>query len=222
MKTPVYYKRFLPHVQPIGDTFFITTRLAGSMPISSFKTLQEWKNESITKIRKERGADATFCKEEITKIQKRYFQRFDEQMDKAAFGPTFLSNAAVAKLVADKFHEYDRNFYDLIAYTIMPNHLHFLINRYEASLKSEYVQLDIIMKHIKGGSAYTANKLLGRSGRFWQRESYDHVVRNEKEFYNIIRYIANNPVKAGLVRHWKDWEFTYIAEIYLDAFIGES
>lgn len=222
MKTPEYYKRFLPHIQPIGDSFFITTRLSGSLPISSFKSLQEWKNQAITNIRKERGSDADYCKEEITKVQKRYFQRFDEQMDKAAFGPTFLAESTIAKLVASKFHEYDGHFYNLIAYTIMPNHIHFLIDRSNIIEKSEYLQLDEIMKRIKGGSAFAANQLLGRHGRFWQRESYDHRVRNEREFYNIIRYIANNPVKAGLVRHWKDWEFTYIAENYLDTFIDES
>lgn len=71
-----------------------------------------------------------------------------------------------------------------------------------------------LLKLIKGGSAYEANKILKRKGRFWQVESYDHYVRNEKERDNIIRYIANNPVKANLVNFWQDFSFTYVKDIY--------
>jgi REP element-mobilizing transposase RayT len=46
----------------------------------------------------------------------------------------------------------------------------------------------------------------------WQSESYDHIVRDEDEFYRIINYIINNPVKAGLVENWQDWPHTYINE----------
>ena len=66
------------------------------------------------------------------------------------------------------------------------------------------------MQLIKGGSAYLANKELGRQGHFWHKESYDHLVRNERERGNIIRYIANNPVKAAIVDDWKDFSFTYV------------
>ena len=50
-----------------------------------------------------------------------------------------------------------------------------------------------------------------KKGAFWQHESYDHVVRNEKEFERILAYIVNNPVKAGLVADWQDWPYTYMA-----------
>ena len=70
------------------------------------------------------------------------------------------------------------------------------------------------MQLIKGGSAYQANKVLGRLGRFWQVESYDRYVRNIRELQNIIMYIANNPKKASLVNHWRDFHFTYIREDY--------
>jgi REP element-mobilizing transposase RayT len=47
-------------------------------------------------------------------------------------------------------------------------------------------------------------------GTFWQHESYDHVIRNEKEFERIVTYIIENPVKAGLVEEWQQWPYTYI------------
>ncbi len=66
------------------------------------------------------------------------------------------------------------------------------------------------MRLLKGRTGYACAKLLGRKGAFWQHESYDHVVRNENEFMRILEYIANNPVKAGLVKNWQDWAYTYI------------
>jgi putative transposase len=55
------------------------------------------------------------------------------------------------------------------------------------------------MQKLKGTTGYAANRFLGRSGAFWAIEYYDHVVRSEKEFNNIVRYVERNPVKAGLV-----------------------
>jgi hypothetical protein len=68
------------------------------------------------------------------------------------------------------------------------------------------------MKKVKGASAFYANQFLGKTGKpFWQKDSYDHYVRNEKEWQNIFWYILNNPVKAKLVDKWEDWEFSYYA-----------
>jgi len=68
------------------------------------------------------------------------------------------------------------------------------------------------MKSIKGISAREANKILGRKGSFWQSESFDHIVRDEDELNRIVKYVIYNPVKAGLVEKWQDWEHTYLAE----------
>jgi putative DNA methylase len=74
----------------------------------------------------------------------------------------------------------------------MANHVHALL--------LPKVQASRLMKSLKGCTAREANRLLGRTGiPFWQKESYDHAVRNETEWNRIVRYIENNPVKAGLV-----------------------
>ncbi len=92
----------------------------------------------------------------------------------------------------------------------MPNHVHLLIDT------SNYVELlpahtlSNTMQLIKGGSAYLCNKALHRKEDFWQKESYDHYVRNSKEHENILQYIVLNPVKANLVDNWENWAFTYI------------
>ncbi len=65
------------------------------------------------------------------------------------------------------------------------------------------------MQSFKGYTAHKANRLLCRKEAFWQHESYDHWVRDENELARIVKYIINNPVKAGLVEHWEDWPWTY-------------
>ena len=65
------------------------------------------------------------------------------------------------------------------------------------------------MRLLKGRTAFQANKILKRKGKFWQHESYDHVVRDEKELIRIIKYILNNPIKSGLCETHEEWEWNY-------------
>jgi REP-associated tyrosine transposase len=66
------------------------------------------------------------------------------------------------------------------------------------------------MKSIKGYTAREANRVLGRKGNFWEPENYDHYVRDATEYERIVRYVLNNPVKAGLVSHWQEWVWNYL------------
>ncbi|MEZ5039582.1 MAG: hypothetical protein R2828_06810 [Saprospiraceae bacterium] len=84
-------------------------------------------------------------------------------------------------------------------------------------IPEDYFQLYQIMKLIKGSTANAANKYLGRKGTFWQKDSYDHYVRNERAFWNIVNYILQNPVKANLVKNWADFQFTYLANEFAGA-----
>ena len=74
------------------------------------------------------------------------------------------------------------------------------------------------MHRIKGPSSRYSNQLLGLEGQFWYHESYDHFVRNDKELFNTVRYTIQNPPKAGLVKHWRDWEGTYLHPDWGDKF----
>jgi type I restriction enzyme R subunit/putative DNA methylase len=74
----------------------------------------------------------------------------------------------------------------------MPNHVHVLLTPFITASK--------LLQSVKGFSAREANKILGRTGEpFWQAESYDHWIRDDREFERICRYIEDNPVRAGLV-----------------------
>jgi hypothetical protein len=65
------------------------------------------------------------------------------------------------------------------------------------------------MQSLKGFTALEANQLLRRSGEFWAHESYDHYIRNPPEWQRIMKYVLNNPVKAGYVANWQEWKWNY-------------
>ena len=104
--------------------------------------------------------------------------------------------------------EYDEEKYKLLSYCVMSNHVHLLF----CTADYEETNISDVMKLIKGGSAHSINQVLNRKGTFWQKESYDHYVRNDKELKNIIHYILENPVRIGVVEKWSNYPFTYLKE----------
>jgi putative transposase len=206
----VFYKRNLPHYQPAGETFFVTMRLAGSLPI---KTIIDLKQEREKALKIIEGYDnAETRREKYRLYQSKYFGKFDQLLDSAFYGPKWLSQDNIAGAVKDVLHRGNQKDYKIICYSIMSNHMHLVLTPIfdiRESNSAGYI-LSKILQGIKSKSALLGNKLLGRSGQFWQHESYDHVVRNEKELGRIIEYVLNNPVKAKLSESWKDWKWNYL------------
>lgn len=129
-------------------------------------------------------------------------------LDRAADGPIWLSNHDVAKSVADALHYRDGKHYRLDAFSIMPNHVHAV---FEPLMKGEMPEsLSSIMHSLKRNTAKRANQLLGRSGTFWEHETFDHYIRHGAEWKRIVKYVLENPVKAGLARTWKAWQWNYV------------
>jgi putative transposase len=132
----------------------------------------------------------------------RRFAEADAILDRAASGPVWLKDPAVAQSVLDSLQYGERvlRLYELRAWVIMSNHTHLLID--------PHADLARINKAIRNFAARTANRLLDRSGPFWQHESYDHWVRSAEEANRILRYIEWNPVKAMLVQNVEQWRWS--------------
>lgn len=200
------HRRNLPHIYPESATLFITFRLKNSIPVDVLEKMKEEKEFRIRQIELSRIPETDKI-EAIYLEEKRFFGKYDNALHKFATDDDFLKKPEVAQIVADKMHQYDQNLYNLIAYCIMSNHVHLLFT----TEGYENANITKIMQLIKGGSSYLCNKVLERKGDFWQKESYDHYVRNQREFTNIEHYIIQNPVKASLLEDWEKWEFTYWA-----------
>jgi REP element-mobilizing transposase RayT len=130
------------------------------------------------------------------------FVASDRVLDRSLTGPRWLEEAAIANVIAGTIEigERERHFYELGAWAVMPNHVHLLV--------LPNVPVRVMMRWLKGSTARRANLLLGRTGRFWQDESFDHWVRNSREFDRIVQYIEENPVNAGLVDSAARWPWS--------------
>ena len=133
------------------------------------------------------------------------FAWVDRHLDSFRCGPVYLRQEALARLVADSIRRgVTLGHYELHAFVVMPNHVHVLL--------TPRVPPSRLLKSLKGFTAREANRILGRTGEpFWQRESYDHWVRNEAEFQRIRAYIENNPVKAGMAPQAGDYPWSSAA-----------
>jgi REP element-mobilizing transposase RayT len=121
-----------------------------------------------------------------------------------------LAKPAVALVVSDSLHYLNGQRYELDTFCIMSNHVHIIFTPLEDA-DGNYYALSSVMHSLKRHTARQANSLLNQSGRFWQPESYDHIVRDEEELARIREYVLNNPVKVGLVEAWDEWPWTYCA-----------
>ena len=211
-----FYRRKLPHWQPEGAMYFITFRLANSLPAQVIWDLEEQRERERQAIRL-RFSGARL-QDELYKLDKKYFGHFDSWLDRCVEeSPRWLAEEKVVQIVADELHTLDNERYRLIAYCLMSNHGHVVIDTAEHSFKPTHIgvtasyPLADTLKLLKGRTARYCNQALGRSGKFWHHESYDHVIRDQGEYERIVWYVLNNPVKAGLAENWEDWKFTFVS-----------
>jgi putative transposase len=184
----------LPHWQQEGAVYFVTFRLADSIPSH---LLNQWENE--------RGAWLRVHPEPWSaEIEREYYQRFSaavEQWLDAGHGACLLRRPDCAQMVAETLHHFERQRVAIISFVVMPNHVHALFVQ-----NSEW-PLEKLIRSWKGFTARQINKLLSRSGSFWQRDYFDRLVRDEKHFANCARYIRRNPEKARLTdKEFVLWE----------------
>lgn len=116
-------------------------------------------------------------------------------------GACWLRDPAIAGLVDAELLRFDDARYRLLSWTLMPNHVHLLVETWPGRSLFRLVQ------GWKGASAVVANRLLGRTGAFWARDYFDRYIRDDAHLVAAIRYIEQNPVKAGLVARAEDWPF---------------
>jgi len=200
-QVPEEYRRKLPHIQPKDAVYFVTFNLKGALPLNILELLRDNFKERIHNLHHNH------------KIKKEAFENYYNQindiLDDGEFGPHWLQNHHVAQIVADSFHYLDHKVFKLICFCIMSNHVHFIAYKLDKPLHN-------IMHSLKSYTANQCNNALKRQGRFWQREYFDRIVRDRNDLTKKIEYTINNPVKAGIVNHWKEYSFTYCRSEFIE------
>lgn len=175
---------YLPHLTKQNGVYHVTFRLADSVPSDQ---IERWRSElAIT--RQEESASERERQQLASKIE-----AFEDQ----GWGECLLRQPAVAQIVVDALQHFHGERYDLLAWAVMPNHVHVAVRPHMG------FELPMLVHSWKSFVANEINKVLGRSGSLWAREYYDHLIRDEEELRTQVEYIRNNPQKAGL----EDWPF---------------
>jgi REP element-mobilizing transposase RayT len=187
----------LPHWHQPGVTFFVTFRTEDSIPANIARTWHLSRADWLHR----HGIDGndprwrTALERLDRRVQRDFHETFSrdylEALDRGA-GACALHDPDLAKEVADSLRHFDGQRYLMSDFIVMPNHVHLLV-----CLLADY-QIEALCYSWKKFTAGKINRKLGRQGRFWQEESFDHLVRSPDQFVAIRRYIATNGVAAGL------------------------
>ena len=172
---------YIPHRDEPGLTQFVTFRLADSFPV---ELRDEW--ERLLKIEDDR--------ERRTQL---------EAWLDLGHGACHLKDESIARVVSEALLKFDGTRYHLNAFTIMPNHVHVLFEITETPMSD-------LVKSWKQFTAVKANRLLGLRGPFWQADYWDTYMRDVEHEARTIRYIRNNPVKAGLIAEGEKWPWFFV------------
>lgn len=222
-------RSYLPHWGKEGGTYFVTFRLAGSLPRH---VLEEWERERRQLLEsmnrgaggrrsdgisacvgrpgpagKDAAASLTACatRAGATALAKRLRALFSAKVDAyldAGHGECWMKQPEIADLVENGLLHFAGQRYELHAWCVMANHVHAVTTPLEG------YELSQILHSWKSYTASQANRLLSRRRQpFWQVESFDHLVRDEEDLVHCVEYTEHNPVTAGLCSGPEDWRW---------------
>jgi len=189
---------YLPHFDQINLIQSITFRTFDAVPAD---VIERWKDElqlgEKSEAQRKRAGETPALQASLIKLRKRIAEYED-----AGHGNAWLRTPKIAGLIENALRHFDQERYRLMAWCIMPNHVHVLLETKEGWPVSN------VLHAWKSYTSKEANKLLGRSGSFWMNDYHDRVIRDEKHFRATVEYIEHNPVKAGLCVRPEDWPFS--------------
>ena len=177
----------LPHWHVPNGLYFITYRLAGSLPRQIENTIASLRSSLV--VARERDFDGS----DARRIEREIFRITETQLDQGV-GECWLRSTDVARTVVSSLEFRDGQEYDMMAYAVMPYHVHVVC-------RLKHDDLSLVIKSWKSYTAHEANKILGRSGTFWQSDYFDVLLRDSDQLQKTIQYVVDNPTAAGL----KDW-----------------
>lgn len=208
------YRRNLPHWQQEGATYFVTFRLADSIPASKAR---EWRHqrenwyaahglEPDMPPQEWQRRYRAIAVAERNEFERRAGRQLLNELDLGHGGCALRQKEAV-ETVSDALRFYDGSRYRCGDFTVMPNHVHWLV------LPLPGRDLDELVGGVKGYTAHAINRQFGTTGHVWQRESHDRLVRDAIELIRTRTYIANNPVHVPVAPEGRTWRAGWLDSV---------
>jgi putative DNA methylase len=179
---------YLPHLDQPGLVQSVTFRLHDAVPMA---VLAQWKQELGC-------SEASPANDQRSMELRKRIDHYEDQ----GHGSCRLHRADAAEIVQQALFHFDGQRYRLLAWCVMPNHVHVLIETLPGYLLAELIH------GWKSFSANAINRLTGAKGPFWMPDYYDRFIRDERHLHAARDYIENNPVKVGLVEEPALWHFS--------------
>ena len=226
MNKKEFYRCNLPHYNTPGQIYFVTWILETSVPKKAFKEnaikLETLKNNLEFAIQQKQSPEKIQAlKEQHQHLIKTLNRKIEKILHNELNPPIDLRKQKNKKTIIETLQFWEGKKIENIAWSIMPNHVHWIFFVKEKNTNDQPVYLKDILHSVKLFTARIINTNEKRTGRLWSKESFDTTVRNDKHLYNVVNYTLQNPVKAGFTNSWKNWTGNFINEQYLD-FVDEN
>jgi len=192
----------LPHWEISDAIYHVIYRLADSIPA---KVKKYWASEKSRAEKVCFDSGVAFSTSEKSHIRSILSLKYDEYLD-AGYGDCILRQPEIADMVYGNLNFFNNDRYRLLAWSIMPNHVHVMVQPI-----GEF-RLSSIVYSWKSFTAHRINSMLGREGSVWQKEYFDRIIRDGDDLMRTIDYVYDNPDKVGLV----DWKWRWKEEVVFE------
>ena len=195
----LHFRGKLPHLKSEGVVYFVTFRLADSLPAHEIARL---KHERQAILEQAHAAKRPLTWHEEQQLLAWYCDKVEALLD-AGRGACWLSKPEIADLVVGALRHFEGKRYELHAWVVMPNHAHVIVWPMPGQVLSD------VLHSWKSFTGSRANQILHRTHHeFWQTESFDHWIRDDEERARLVAYVENNPVKARFCQRPEDWKWS--------------
>ena len=204
------YKNILPHFQQPGQAYFVTFCLWNAV---AHGALSGYTNQ-LREIRLQIGSRKrlqlfdqmlTELTNDYYQTRRRYIKAYDDLLAQNKDRAIDLNKTELSAIIIKGLTFWQETRIDNYAWCIMPNHVHWVFKTRKTDTHGQPVYLSEIMESVKKHTAKEINKIIGRQGHLWQKESFDTTIRDDKHLSRAIEYTLNNPVAAQYIEDKKDW-----------------
>jgi len=198
-------KFFELNQMPITDSlkadFFVTLSLKDVIEEKKLQLLEE---QFLLK-----SAECKNNQSALNRLRKTYFLKYDQLLNQAE-NCNILHQKGIADKIKDVLIEYNGSLYHLLAFSIMPNHIHLLFKLKSAEENQIESHLEGVINLLKEQLNQNLQQFVELDDNLWTEFNCEYQLIQEQEIINLTSYLLEDPVKVGLVNYWKDYPYTFL------------